>query len=118
MRQWFSLAVMAVLGLCSLARATGLPLTLLALMKGQSADPALSISDVSINEGHAGATEALFTVTLADPNGQTVTVDFQIVDGTATQGSDYSVISNSGTIAGQFDGKCYRRLDDCSRVER
>jgi len=99
MRQWFSLAVMAVSGLCSFASAKGQPLTLFALMKVQNADPTLLISDVNINEGNAGATEVLFVVTVADPNGQTVTVDFQIVDGTATQGSDYSVISSSGTMS-------------------
>ncbi len=94
MRQWFALAVMAVSGLCSFTWAKEQPLN----FKNQNADPTLSINDVSINEGNAGVTEVLFAVTLANPNGQTVTVDFQIVDGTATQGSDYSVISTSGTM--------------------
>jgi len=63
-----------------------------------SVSPAFSISDVSINEGNSGSGDVLFAVTLANPNGQPSTVDYQIVDGTATQGNDYSVAGSAGTI--------------------
>ncbi len=61
-----------------------------------SAGPALSINDVNINEGNAGTTEAVFTVNLAGPNGQTVTVAYQTANATATS-SDY--LPTSGTLS-------------------
>jgi hypothetical protein len=60
--------------------------------------PTFSISDVSITEGNAGTVEVLVAVSLANPNGQSATVNFQIVDGTAARGEDYSIISSAGTM--------------------
>ena len=46
--------------------------------------PALSIGNALVEEGNSGPTSATFTVTLAQPAGQTVTVDYTTADGTAT----------------------------------
>jgi hypothetical protein len=42
---------------------------------------------------------AVITVTLSNPSGQVVTVDFDMSDGTATAGSDYTIISGTLTFA-------------------
>ncbi|MBO9721252.1 putative Ig domain-containing protein [Xanthomonas phaseoli] len=61
------------------------------------AQPALSIDDVSVNEGSSGTTTATFTVSLSAASGQTVTVNYATADGTATAGSDY--VARSGTLS-------------------
>ena len=61
-------------------------------------NPALAINDVTLDEGHFGATEAVFTVSLAAGDGSTVAVDYEIVDGTATNGEDYAASPTSGTL--------------------
>ncbi|MEH2067450.1 MAG: Calx-beta domain-containing protein [Nostoc sp.] len=60
--------------------------------------PTVSISDVSLTEGNPGTTtNANFIVTLSNPSYQTVTVNYNTSDGTATVAdSDYN--SASGTI--------------------
>nr|WP_320204022.1 putative Ig domain-containing protein [Agrobacterium rosae]MDX8306017.1 putative Ig domain-containing protein [Agrobacterium rosae] len=58
--------------------------------------PALSIDDVSVNEGNSGTTTATFTVSLSAASGQTVSVDYATANGTATAGSDY--VARSGTL--------------------
>ncbi len=60
--------------------------------------PVLSINDVTLNEGNAGTLNAIFTVNLGFSNGSTVTVDYQIVDGTAINGEDYVIQPTSGTL--------------------
>ena len=65
-----------------------------------SANPALTIDDVSLNEGNTGATNATFTVSLVSGNGSTVNVDFQTNDGTATSGDDYTANSGILTFSG------------------
>ena len=57
--------------------------------------PSLSISDASVAEGNAGATGAVFTVSLSAFSGQTVTVFYSTANGTATAGSDYTAISST-----------------------
>jgi hypothetical protein len=55
--------------------------------------PALSINDVTVEEGDAGTTSVLFTVSLSAPSGRTVTVDYATADGTATTAdNDYQAI--------------------------
>ena len=46
--------------------------------------PTLSITDVTVTEGNAGTTNAVFTVSLGAASGKTVTVDYATADGTAT----------------------------------
>ncbi len=58
--------------------------------------PSLSIDDVSVVEGNAGTSNAVFTVTLNAASGQTVSVNYATADGTATQPADYT--STSGTL--------------------
>jgi len=59
--------------------------------------PSLSIGDVSVTEGNAGTTSAVFTVTLSPASGQTVTVNYATADNTATAGQDY--VAASGMVA-------------------
>jgi hypothetical protein len=59
--------------------------------------PMLSISDVFVNEGNAGAVNAVFTVTLSSASASVVTVDFATADGTATV-ADNDYQSRSGTV--------------------
>jgi len=105
-QRWFSKAVMAALvqslsGLSLVTSANGMP---------QSGGPTLTISDVSTNEGSSGTTDVFVAVTLSNPNGQTVTVDYQVVDGTAIRGSDYAVISTSGTMTFFNGGATTQRI--------
>lgn len=54
----------------------------------------VSISDASVTEGAAGTTTLEFTVSLAEPAGQPVTVEVHTSDGTATAASgDYAPLS-------------------------
>ncbi|HKW28451.1 MAG TPA: M36 family metallopeptidase, partial [Verrucomicrobiae bacterium] len=58
--------------------------------------PALSINDVSLLEGNAGPTNAVFTVNLTPAAVRPVSVNFATADGTATAGSDY--VAANGTL--------------------
>ncbi|MCG3200065.1 MAG: hypothetical protein GHCLOJNM_04594 [bacterium] len=58
--------------------------------------PTLSIGDVTITEGNAGQSAAVFAVTLSAASGQTVTVGYATANGTALAGSDY--VAASGTL--------------------
>lgn len=58
--------------------------------------PAISINDVSVNEGNSGTTNATFTVSLSNASSQTITVNYATADNTATAGNDY--INASGTL--------------------
>ncbi|HYO63711.1 MAG TPA: FG-GAP-like repeat-containing protein [Pyrinomonadaceae bacterium] len=54
------------------------------------AAPSVSVGDVSVNEGDAGTTAAVYTVSLSAPSGKTVTVGINNADGTAVGGgNDY-----------------------------
>lgn len=61
-----------------------------------TASPALSISDVAVTEGGAGATGAAFTVSRAGSTAVESTVDFATSPGTAAAGADFT--STSGTL--------------------
>jgi len=56
----------------------------------------LSINNLTVTEGDAGTTNAVFTATLTPSSGQTVTVDYATADGTAASPADY--VSGSGTV--------------------
>ncbi len=64
--------------------------------------PSVTINDVRVTEGNSGTTDAVFTVTLSAPSGQSVTVAFSTSDGTATSGSgspgEADYIPNSGFV--------------------
>ena len=50
----------------------------------------LSINDVTLTEGNGGTVNANFTVSLSNPSLQTITVQYQTANGTATSSSDYA----------------------------
>ena len=60
-------------------------------VRNDSAEPTLSIEDVTVNEGDGTAD---FTVTLDASSGETVTVEYTTTDGTATAGADYTAVSS------------------------
>ncbi len=57
-----------------------------------------SVDDVSIDEGDAGTTDLVFTVTLSNTVPTPVTVDFATVDGTALAGVDYQSVAGTLTF--------------------
>ncbi len=56
-----------------------------------------SINDVSIQEGNAGTSTAIFTVTLSNAVAGGASVNYATANGTATAGSDY--VATNGTLA-------------------
>jgi uncharacterized repeat protein (TIGR01451 family) len=62
-----------------------------------TAQPGISIGDVSVTEGNSGTVNAVFTVTLSAANAQTVNVSWATANGTAAAGSDY--VAGSGTLS-------------------
>ena len=62
----------------------------LGTIQNDDAQPQVSLDDVSTLEGNQGQTDVTFTVSLASPSTQTITVDYETEDGTATAGSDYA----------------------------
>jgi len=59
----------------------------------------LSVSSMDIVEGNSGATNANFIVSLATPSTQTVTVQYESLDGTATVAdNDYTPVSGTLTF--------------------
>ena len=70
------------------------------ISSGGSAVPIIvSISNAIVNEGNAGTTSAVFTVTLSSASTGTTTVDFTTVDGSATSGTDFNFQSGKLTFA-------------------
>jgi len=66
---------------------------------GEQSPPLLTISDVTVTEGHAGTQAANFTVTLSSASTQVVTVAYNTANGYASAGSDYQAISDTLTFA-------------------
>jgi hypothetical protein len=60
--------------------------------------PLLAIDDVAVLEGNAGTSSATFTVTLAAPPQQAVTVEVTTADGSATAADDYVAIAPAQTL--------------------
>jgi hypothetical protein len=54
-----------------------------------------AIGNVTVTEGNSGTSVATLTVTKSGASGQTATVDFTTVDGTAKSGLDYTTTSGS-----------------------
>ena len=61
--------------------------------------PSMTITDVTLTEGHTGTRVASFTVTLSAAADQPVTVAYTTADGTATAGGDYQATSGNLTFA-------------------
>ncbi len=62
--------------------------------------PTLSIEDVSFNEGSSGVYTKNIPITLSNPSGNTVTVNYTVSSGTATAGSDYNATNGILTFSG------------------
>jgi hypothetical protein len=62
--------------------------------------PTVSVDDISFYEGSSTQTQplAVFTIKLSAPSGRTVRVFRNITSGTATAGSDYTVLSNTSFV--------------------
>lgn len=58
----------------------------------------LSIGDASIVEGDSGTQNAVVQVTVTQPHGNNVTVNYSTVNGSATAGSDYNAVSGKLTF--------------------
>jgi Calx-beta domain-containing protein len=58
-----------------------------------------SINDVSIVEGNTGTLNAVLGVTLSEPHGNSVTVNYNTANGSALAGSDYTAVSGTLTFA-------------------
>lgn len=67
-------------------------------IEDNDATPTLTINDLFVVEGDSGATNAVFTVSLAGASSQTVTVDFRTADGTAKERTDYKARSGRLTF--------------------
>ncbi len=80
---------------------------------------AISIDDVSINEGNSGTTAFTFTVSLTNPSATDVTVDYTTTDGTAaTADSDYAAASGNLIIsAGSTTGQITVNVTGDTKVE-
>ena len=60
--------------------------------------PAISIGNVTQNEGNSGTTSFTFNVTLSGPSVQTITANYATANGTALAGSDYTAASSTVTF--------------------
>jgi hypothetical protein len=70
-----------------------------ATIVNDDAVPAISIADVSVGEGDAGATMATFVLALSGSSELPVSVSYTTKNGTAIAGSDYSAASGSASFA-------------------
>jgi chitinase len=59
---------------------------------------AVTITDASVTEGNAGASAAIFTVSLPAPATSALTVAWATADATATAGSDYNLAVSTVTF--------------------
>nr|WP_232786762.1 Calx-beta domain-containing protein [Mycolicibacterium aurum] len=64
-----------------------------------STPPAVSISDLSVNEGNGEHSHFMFTATLSKASTQTVTVNYATSNGTAIAGVDYTATTGTITFA-------------------
>ena len=71
----------------------------LTITDDENPPPALSIGDASVDEGDSGSVTLSFTVTLNQAATDTVTVDWETADGTATAGTDYTAGNGSLTFS-------------------
>ena len=65
-------------------------------INNDDSQPTISISDIPVDEGDSGTTNAGFTVSLSNASSQTITVNYATANNTATAGDDY--ISATGTL--------------------
>jgi hypothetical protein len=63
-------------------------------------DSAISINDVSLNEGNTGTTAFTFTVNVTPPSSQAVTVNYATANGTAVAPGDYNAVASTLLVFG------------------
>src|SRR5205814_9625349 len=61
--------------------------------------PSASIDDVTLTEGDNGTKDFTFVVTLSEPSGQQITVDYSTLDGGAVAGRDYEPVHGTLRVA-------------------
>jgi hypothetical protein len=66
------------------------------IIRNDDPQPTISINDAAAPEGNSGTRSLLFTVSMSGATDQDVTVNYNLVDQSATAGSDY--VGASGTI--------------------
>ncbi|MBV9926508.1 MAG: DUF4214 domain-containing protein [Acidobacteria bacterium] len=81
------------------ANLVGSPATAVLTIADNDAAPALSVSDVTVNEGDAARTPANFVVSLSAPSGKAVTVMYSTIDDTAKAGQDFQATFGTLSIA-------------------
>ena len=65
----------------------------------QQVQPAISINDVTVAEGNAGTSAAVFSIVVSTPSSDTITVVYSTADGTAKAGSDYAAATGTVSFA-------------------
>jgi hypothetical protein len=93
------LADVSVSGASLQATLPGPSVTLFVIPGVSVQPPSVSVSDASIPEGDAGATNAALQVTLSAPSASPVSVSYATANGSATAGSDYTASSGSVSFA-------------------
>jgi hypothetical protein len=73
-------------------------ITLLVVPRGTPALPALSVGDVTVQEGNRGSTWARIPLTLSAASATPVAVSYATRNGTATAGRDYRAVSGRLTF--------------------
>jgi Zn-dependent metalloprotease len=66
--------------------------------------PSISVADASLTEGNAGETQMAFTVALSTPTLKSVSVNYEVLDGTAQHGNDFDRIAGTVVIPGGAGG--------------
>ncbi|HJU54466.1 MAG TPA: Calx-beta domain-containing protein [Pyrinomonadaceae bacterium] len=64
-------------------------------IKDNDAPPKISINSITVTEGSTGTTNAAFTVSLSAASGNTIFVNYETADGTASAYSDYTGVDTS-----------------------
>ncbi len=73
----------------------GTPNTATVAITNDDAQPTIVINDVTLAEGNSSTTDFDFTVSLSNPSYQTITVNAQTANDSATAGSDYTAVSST-----------------------
>jgi Zn-dependent metalloprotease len=66
--------------------------------------PSISVADVSVTEGNAGEKQMAFNVLLSTPTISTVSVNYEVLDGTAQHGTDFDRIAGTLVIPASSGG--------------
>jgi hypothetical protein len=60
--------------------------------------PQISVADIAVTEGDAGESQTFFTVRLSQPTITAVSVNYELLDGTAQHGNDFDRVSGTLVI--------------------